>query len=448
MPLALRPWLVLAVFVVGVGLGNQGPATAAELAAENASEPAAEEPAAAEPLAPAANWPTLTSLLKLPDWVQLGLNIESDLLGNPGGGTTRKGNWIQQTTLDASFSSGYAKPVGQWQEADHWSAHLQLTQFSGTSGYGESIGTAFPITATDHPIGLWLTEASVERHAGNGTIDFKTGLFSLNPGFVEAPVLDAYVNSVFNNTLNLNVLGLPINPFIAPGVELHWRPGAAGQGASQDLGPYGEWRYGAFLLNPQVNLASLFGVNPNQADVNGHLQVLQWSFDRLPGSQSLQQPIQRGGQLISRVLPKPLLQLGGGYLRDQTDHINSPGLFGTLTVAAPTPLGLDNRFWIGVSDGINTSTNPDPLFFSAGWMSQGVIPGRPLDVLALGVGRSNFNPQTSAELTPESVLELNYSAAINSTLTLQPFLNWVLNPGGGGNIGNVLALGLQVQLQF
>ena len=199
MTLALRPWLVLAVFVVGVGLGNQGPATAAELAAENASEPAAEEPAAAEPLAPAADWPTLTSLLKLPDWVQLGLNIESDLLGNPGGGTTRKGNWIQQTTLDASFSSGHTKPVGRWQEADHWSAHLQLTQFSGTSGYGESIGTAFPITATDHPIGLWLTEASVERHAGNGTIDFKTGLFSLNPGFVEAPVLDAYVNSVFND---------------------------------------------------------------------------------------------------------------------------------------------------------------------------------------------------------------------------------------------------------
>ncbi|MEY3757497.1 MAG: hypothetical protein RLZZ263_651, partial [Cyanobacteriota bacterium] len=37
MTLALRPWLALAVFVVGVGLGNQGPATAAELAAETAS---------------------------------------------------------------------------------------------------------------------------------------------------------------------------------------------------------------------------------------------------------------------------------------------------------------------------------------------------------------------------------------------------------------------------
>lgn len=435
------------MLLAGVALGSQGPASAAESAAKNPAV-SASGPAAEEPLAPAADWPTLGSLLKLPDWVQLGLNIQSDLLGNPGGGTSRKGNWIQQTTLDALFSRGFGKPLGQWQEADHWSAHLQLTQFSGTSDYGTSIGTAFPITATDHPIGLWLTEASVERHAGNGTVAIKAGLFSLNPGFVDAPVLNAYVNSEFNNTLNLNVLGLPINPFIAPGLQLHWRPGAAGQGESQDLGPYGEWRYGAFFLNPQVKLASLFGVNPNQTSIKGSLQALQWSFDRLPGSQALQPPIRRDGQLVARVLPKPLLQLGAGYLQDQTDNINYPGLFGTLTFAAPTPLGLDNRFWIGVSDGMNSSTNPDPVFVSGGWMSQGVIPGRPLDVLALGVGRSNFNAKTSAELTPESVLELNYSAAINSSLTLQPFLNWILNPGGGRNIGNVLALGLQVQLQF
>jgi porin len=401
-----------------------------------------------QPLTPASDWPTLTSLLKLPDWLQLGLNIQSDGLGNPGGGTSRKGNWIQQTTLDGLVSTGFGKPVGQWKEADHWNAHLQLTHFSGASGYGQSIGTAFPITATDHPIGLWLTEATIERRGGNGSVDVKAGVFSLNPGFVDAPVLNAYVNAEFNNTLNLNVLGLPINPFIAPGLEVHWRPGTAGRGASAGLGPYGEWRYGAFVLNPQIKLASLFGVNPNQASINGYLQAVQWSFDRLPGSKALEQPIRRNGQWISRVLPKPLLQLGAGYLQDQSDQVSYPGLFGTLTFAAPTPLGLDNRFWIGVSDGMNSSTNPDPVFVSGGWLSQGVIPGRPLDVLALGVGRSTFNPQISSDLTPESVLELNYSAAINSTLTLQPFLNWVLNPGGGRNIGNVLALGLQVQLQF
>jgi len=399
-------------------------------------------------LAPANTWPTLNSLLKSPQWLDLGLTIQSDGLGNPSGGTSKTTNWIQQTTLDASFSRGFGKDVAVWEEIDHWKGHVELTLFSGTAGYGQAIGAAFPLTASDHPTGLWLTEASLTRVAGKGEVDLKAGVLSLNPGFIEAPVLNAYVNSVFNNTLNLNVTGLPINPFVAPGIELHWRPGSAGQGSTGGLGPYGEWRYGAFLLNPQNTLASLFGVNSQQSQINGSMQVVQWSFDRLPGAKRLAEPIRLGQQAIARQLPPPLLQIGGGYLNDRTNSTVTPGLFSTLTLAAPTPLGIDNRFWLGVSSGHTSSTNPDPLFVSGGWLSQGVIPGRPLDVLALGLGRSSFNSDVTTGLNPESLLEVNYSAVINSTLTLQPFLQWVINPGGTGTTANILALGLQLQLQF
>jgi porin len=311
-------------------------------------------------IAPAQTWPTLNSLLKSPQWLDLGLNIESDLLGNPGGGTKQTSNWIQQTTLDASFSSGFGKEEALWKEADHWKGNLQFMVFSGQSGYGQSIGSAFPMTTIDQSIGLWLTEASVTRSAGMGQVDFKAGVFCLNPGFIEAPVLNAYISSSLNNTLNLNVTGYAINPFVAPGIELHWRPGSTGQVSSGDLGPYGEWRYGAFLLNPQNALASLFGVNPEQAQINGSMQVVQWSFDRLPGAKRLSQPIQMDKQQVARQLPQPLLQIGGGYLNDQTNNTETPGIFGTLTLAAPTPLGLDNRFWLGLSYGSTTSTNPDP----------------------------------------------------------------------------------------
>ena len=397
---------------------------------------------------PAQTWPTLNSLLKSPQWLDLGLNIQSDGLGNPRGGTKQTANWIQQTTLDASFSTGFGKEVALWKEADHWKGHVELTLFSGKAGYGQSIGGAFPLTASDHPIGLWLTEASVTRSAGMGQVDFKAGVFSLNPGFIEAPVLNAYISSSLNNTLNLNVTGYAINPFVAPGIELHWRPGSTGQVNSGDLGPYGEWRYGAFLLNPQNALASLFGVNPEQAQINGSMQLVQWSFDRLPGAKRLQEPIRVGQQSIARQLPPPLLQIGGGYQKDQTTNSITPGVASTLTLAIPTPLGIDNRLWLGLSRTGESSNNPSPLFVGAGWLSQGVIPGRPLDVLALGLGRSSFNNEVTAGLSPESLLELNYSAVINKTLTLQPFLQWVLNPGGTGTTPNILALGLQLQLQF
>jgi porin len=398
-------------------------------------------------LEPATTWPTLNSLLKSPPWLDLGLTIQSDGLGNPRGGIRKTTNWIQQTTLDASFSRGFGKEVALWKEADHWKGHVQLTLFSGKAGYGQSIGSAFSLTASDHPTGLWLTEATVSRAAGKGEVDLKAGVFSLNPGFIEAPVLNAYVNSVLNNTLNLNVTGFAINPFIAPGIELRWRPGSAGQD-SGDLGPYGEWRYGAFLLNPQNALASLFGANPGQPQINGSAQLVQWSFDRLPGAKRVAQPIKRGQQVIARQLPPPLLQIGGGYLNDRTNNNITPGVASTLTLAVPAPLGFDNRLWLGLSRTGESANNPSPLFVGAGWLSQGAIPGRPLDVLALGLGRTSLNRTVNPGLNPESLLELNYSAVINSTLTLQPFLQWVINPGGTGTTPNILALGLQLQLQF
>ena len=235
---------------------------------------------------------------------------------------------------------------------------------------------------------------------------------------------------------------------MAPGVELHWRPGTAGKGNNGDLGPYGAWHWGAFLLNPENTLASLFGVNPNQAQINGSTQLLQWSFDRLPGSKRLKQPIRVGQTSISRQLPPPLLQIGGAYVDDRTNNNFTPGVFSTLTLAVPTPLGIDNRMWLGISRSSENSTNPSPFFVSGGWLSQGVIPRRPLDVLALGLGRSTLYGEAVGNLGQQAMLEVNYSAVINSTLTLQPFLQWVLNPGGTGTIANILALGLQLQLQF
>ena len=66
-----------------------------------------------------------------------------------------------------------------------------------------------------------------------------------------------------------------------------------------------------------------------------------------------------------------------------------------------------------------------PLFLAGGWLGQGLVPGRPLDVLALGYGRSSFNSQLEQGLTAEAVLELNYTFNLTANLSLQPVLQWV-----------------------
>lgn len=385
------------------------------------------------------NGSSLNGWIKPPEWLDLQLQLQAQPLGNPSGGTKQSASWMQQLSLDVVAGSGHTKPVELWQEADHWRGHVQLMLFSGDPNYSQSIGAAFALQYSSDPTGLWLTEASVERQMGGGPLAFKAGVLSIEPGFASAPVLDVYVHSALNNTLNLNVSGLPINPYIAPGLKLSWLPEASGR--------WGEWHYGAFWLDQEFNLARLFGVQPNQSALNGHTQLLQWSYDALPDAQALRRPIAHGQELIQRQLPPPLLQIGGGYVDNRSNDTFNSFITASLTLASPLSVGLDNRLWLGVNAGFNWDTNPVPLFLGGGWLSQGVLPGRPLDVLALGIGSSRFSPTLSPGQGSETVLELNYSWLVNGNLSLQPVLQLILNPSGS-NADPILAAGLQLQLQF
>jgi porin len=272
-----------------------------------------------------------------------------------------------------------------------------------------------------------------------GGLAVKAGVFSRNPGFISTPVLNQYVHAALNDTLNFNLPDLPINPYVAPGLQLGWTPCRQG-------------RYGAFWLVPEIALASLFGVNPNQVPSISSLHILQWTLSQLPGSEALAAPIQRqrqGQQLaIACQLPPPQLQLGGRYVANPSPGDSIGDTYGAVNLASGLPLGLDHRFWLGFHSSLSGSINPVPLSLAGGWLSQGLLPGRPLDVLAIGFVRSSFNSQLNPGLNPEAVLELNYSFNLNANHPLQPVLQWVLNPGGTGQLNDILAAGLQLQLQF
>ncbi|MCP9807022.1 hypothetical protein KBY71_10910, partial [Cyanobium sp. T1B-Tous] len=105
-----------------------------------------------------AEGPDLNGLLQLPGWLDLQLQLQAQPLANPAGGDRQGASWVQQLSLDVVAGPGLAKPVEQWNEADHWRGHVQLMLFSGNPNWGEEIGAAFSLQSTAHPTGLWLTE--------------------------------------------------------------------------------------------------------------------------------------------------------------------------------------------------------------------------------------------------------------------------------------------------
>jgi porin len=161
---------------------------------------------------------------------------------------------------------------------------------------------------------------------------------------------------------------------------------------------------------------------------------------------------------VQRQLAAPLLQLGA--FRSSTTFLSASDsptgraallnhvVFGAFTLPAPLPLGLDNRVWGTLQWGLNPAQNITPLFLAGGWQCQGVFPGRPLDVLSLGVGRTAFSPQLLPQLSWAGAVELNYSFQLNDRLSLQPVVQWLLRPSGDGTVPAILTTALQLNLRL
>ena len=396
----------------------------------------------------------LQTWLELPDWLDLSINYTAEpMAGIMGGANPSASSWYQAVVLDLSLSSGFGKSEQTWNELDHWQLNLQLTNDAGNPDLNTELGSAFTLQTLVNPVGTWLTEASVVRNRGESWWQAELGVMSLDPvmpgepGFLSAPVMGNYISSVLNNTLNLLIVGVPIDPFVAPGVKL--------QAYSESLGSL---EYAYFYLNPQTSIAASFGVDPGIPDVQGGVQALQWTTNPLRLRADLSEDITIPGtdENVIRQLPLPEIQLGGYFsstrlLIDNASELgegNNRGLYGSMTWPVDVPIGLDNRIWAGGTVSLDPANNPYPTFIAGGWLSQGILPGRPLDVLALGLGRTSFSPTINPGLTYEGTIELNYSLYLSEIFQIQPVVQWIVNPGGAGKVPGIWAGGVQINLSL
>jgi porin len=411
-------------------------------------------PAGASPAAPSApstpDWPTLAGLLGLPDWLTLTLTVNAAPIANPLGGLTSAANWMQQNELNLAAGTGLGRDPATWRgELDHWQARLRLDNYLGQPTFASEVGSLFAPQTMAYPQASYLSGASLQRSSRDGALRISAGYQSLDQDFLVAPPTTSYLFSGFNDTLNLTLPALPITPYAAPSVVLHWRsPG------------FGTWSAGAYWLDQETELAGLLGAPPALSqDLRGNLQVLQWDLPLWAANPTLNGPIQRQGRItVPRQLPPPLLQLGA--LRTSASFVSladSPTgrnplvnhvAYGSLTLPARLPLGLDNRFWGTLQWGLNPAGNSTPLFLAGGWQCQGLFPERPLDVLSLGIGRTAFSPLLAPGLSWAGAVELNYSFHLNERLSLQPVLQWLPRPTGDGSVPAILTTALQVNLSF
>lgn len=83
----------------------------------------------------------------------------------------------------------------------------------------------------------------------------------------------------------------------------------------------------------------------------------------------------------------------------------------------------------------------------AGLAWSGFLPGRPHDLLGVGVSRATLSSEPEAGFidSAETVFELVYRARVLPYLALKPDLQYVQHPGGGG-IDNATVGTLRIEL--
>ncbi|HET6726362.1 MAG TPA: carbohydrate porin [Gammaproteobacteria bacterium] len=87
-------------------------------------------------------------------------------------------------------------------------------------------------------------------------------------------------------------------------------------------------------------------------------------------------------------------------------------------------------------------------YIGAGMTLTGLVPGRPDDVLGLGVASAQvssvFRRMTPASADAETVIELTYQTSIGKGFSLQPDVQYVIHPGASKRVDNALVVGLRV----
>lgn len=374
------------------------------------------------------------------------------------GGSSRMASYADQWAFNLTLGSGLNKKESQKQEWDRWSVRSNFSLQLGTPALAEEISALFAPQSIYYPTGFWLRGLYAQRDSESLSFKIGPGL-SMNNLF-DSPAYGYYINSTINNTLNLQVPGLPLDPYNSLGASLEWK-------IKKDITA----KYGIFQLSANRGLNTPYangykGWTLAVSNQDGVVQALKLEYLYAQAPQAfpacVDQPLCSKRKAIENQLPKPLLQLGGytagwsfPYV-DGSDRTASgtSGVFLHGIAPLRLPLGHGSSLWATAVANWNQDVNPVPVQLMGGLMTQGALPSRPFDVLSLAFSRANLSPYATfpsylAGGAPQSysaAAELGYIIKLNTRLSVQPGLQVLFQPSGNGDYKPAVLPALQFSL--
>ena len=373
--------------------------------------------------------------------------------GNPVGGESQ------------DFAYSQYLPFGlEWKEPLGWrDGALRVSAVSGAGrDLSKTIGNAFSVSQAWTDNTLFLYEAYLVQKAFDDRLEMLVGRISSAEFFAGLPALNLLVTGGLNSV----PIALKLNSPFTGNASASWAAGARWLPAEEtyimaglfqaradmgEPGPYHGLDLG-FGKDDGAFAVAEVGWTPNSEQFTAVQEDRRFSRNRteLTGDQSGLPGIYKLGAYFSTTSKA---DYPGGWgenpfgfylLGQQTLWEKSPGqthaphlcVFGGTTWSPPT--GVTEMPWSG--------------FAGSAW--QGLMPGRPTDHLYIVGQIGNFSGPyaqsvgQSASGAFESVLNAGYIFKITKEFSVQPDIQYIIQPGGFGQYGNALVLGLQVTIEL
>lgn len=354
----------------------------------------------------------------------------TDLLGNPVGGQRQGAAYAGG--LEAGLSVDLEKLLGvkglTFQVSGVWSTGSDLS---------DDIGNSFPVAEIFAGDRLRLYTAFLEQTLFGERFRLKAGRFATTDDFLSLPVAGLFVNSALDPNVyavEINVPGVTSWPIATWGGRLRARPLEA-----LDVS------VGAFYSDPNLNQDRTAGTAFGISTGTGYFVVGEVGY-RLNHETSA-----RGLRGHYRI--------GAYYDSNRYAPFTDPaqprrGNYGVYALAEQTVLGQGDpeserglTLFAALTLAPAQSINTMPWFGSAGLVYRGLLASRDRDTAGMAVYYGGFSRDLPGQ-TFEMVLEWTYAIALTPWLTVQPDIQYIINPSGRRTIKDALVVGAQLTIQF
>lgn len=373
------------------------------------------------------------------------LNQTSDYVGNTHGGI-RQG-FVYDGLLDLEVDIDLNKSIGWTGGKIHFTGYGIQGQNLGTQFVGSVLTTTNVEANPSIPkVGeFWFEQKLLENRLG-----IRAGLLEADRYYIISPTANVFVNSTFGfpDSWETNMPGSgPGYPNAAPGLL-----------ASYDFNE--DWKVTASVMNGIPNgpdtTSSQYGITTLPIG-NGALSWFETAFspEWSLGNQVLPGYYKLGGWYNSYMINNITLSESGRTFNNPTNtaYKGQYSVYGLIDQALwreanSSTQGLNAFARVTYSPQANR--NLITWYFDTGIAYVGLFDRRPEDIIGLGFAWAKFTPYLNAQIasqnilagtqtpmaTAESLIEFTYQAPISPWLTLQPFFQYAINPGGKAPMPN------------